>query len=502
MISSTPIRHNRYTSLIPAICLLAAFSFSVKSPAVLPAMAAQGGRLLDSFPWIIANRGEDSLLLRLSDVEPGSYELYELDSPPRIVVDIPGRTCESNRAVHESYDFGGGLLVQLRATCSEERTRVVLESRYPLYWEVVSDERYTGLNILCYTRFRQSVEEIVLDEGSTYFARRYVSPVGQRFVHAVVSDPTRSRLRPQVLLASDVTTRGLASVDEFVHGCGAAVGINGGYYIWPGISLSLVIQNSQIVAPPQLHRPAFMVLDNGSYRISYPRIHALVSSAYGIEWEATLVNQSPQHGEIALLTPGHPERIRGDMPGVKAVILDGVVQDVTNGEIEDFADRHILWSRRQYPPLELLRIGETVDIRMEVASTAPPTVWALQGGPFLVYDGRVHVTAEQDDIGNDIARGRSARTAVGIDNRGRLYLVYAEGPESGRSMGSTLQELAWTMLDLGATYAMNLDGGSSSSMALGFARPETGITRGTKRIATALVLIDESGRMQGESFFF
>jgi hypothetical protein len=489
--------------LISAAFASAAIAVVVFIPATPgSATSVSTGRVLDSFSWITATWDQNVLHLTLSDVKAGEYEVSELDNPPRVVIDVPSRKSTGNRPVQSSFDFSGGLLTQLRASATPDGSRVVLESRYQLYWELPQDTSAENLDLTFLLRFRQTVEEKAIDDGTTYVARRYVTPSGQRFTHAVVSDPARSHLKPRVFFASDVANRQIAGVRDIAQGSRSAVAINGGFFTWPGISLSLVIQNGAIMAPPQLHRPAFMVLEDGSYRMDYPIVHARISSAYGIDWVADVVNQRPGPGHIALLTPGHPGRLRDDMTGTMAVIRDNIVEYVTDGEIEDFSDRTILWARRQYPPLELLRPGEMIDISYYLDQSSPPIAYAIQGGPFLLRNGRVQITSAQDDIGNDIARGRSARTAVGYDESGKIYLVVVEGSDSPRSMGATLEEMAWTLQDLGATWGMNLDGGSSSAMAFGYSDPETSLPAGRRSVATCLVLIDESGRMQGHEFHF
>lgn len=59
------------------------------------------------------------------------------------------------------------------------------------------------------------------------------------------------------------------------------------------------------------------------------------------------------------------------------------------------------------------------------------------------------------------------RTAIGINNNGRwLYFVIVDGRQPFYSQGATYQELAQILLDLGANYAMALDGGGSSAMVM------------------------------------
>ncbi len=59
------------------------------------------------------------------------------------------------------------------------------------------------------------------------------------------------------------------------------------------------------------------------------------------------------------------------------------------------------------------------------------------------------------------------RTAVGYSSNGRfLYLVVVDGRQPFYSEGITLQELANLMISIGAHYAMNLDGGGSSTLVV------------------------------------
>ena len=68
------------------------------------------------------------------------------------------------------------------------------------------------------------------------------------------------------------------------------------------------------------------------------------------------------------------------------------------------------------------------------------------------------------DLDNEILH---PRTAIGYSHNGRyLYLVVVDGRQTLYSEGMTLMELAELMIDLGADYAMNLDGGGSSTMVV------------------------------------
>jgi hypothetical protein len=80
------------------------------------------------------------------------------------------------------------------------------------------------------------------------------------------------------------------------------------------------------------------------------------------------------------------------------------------------------------------------------------------GTPILLRDGARWFS-------NDRAlwRTRAPRTVVGWNDSGELLLVTFDGRQPGYSMGVTLLEAARFMRDLGATDAINLDGGGSST---------------------------------------
>lgn len=98
----------------------------------------------------------------------------------------------------------------------------------------------------------------------------------------------------------------------------------------------------------------------------------------------------------------------------------------------------------------------------------------VNGGPRLVNDGDVAVDFGADGIdrpgdpSTPYAWGlkRNPRTALGVDARGRVLLVTADGRQPGRSDGLSVTQTAKLMKSLGAVDAMNLDGGGSTAMTL------------------------------------
>ncbi|MGF1503796.1 MAG: phosphodiester glycosidase family protein [Chloroflexi bacterium] len=85
-------------------------------------------------------------------------------------------------------------------------------------------------------------------------------------------------------------------------------------------------------------------------------------------------------------------------------------------------------------------------------------------GPLIVEDGEPR-TDRQDEL--------DPRTAAGIAGE-TLLLVVIDGRQPGYSAGMTLPELAALFVELGAEYAINLDGGGSTTLAVADESSERG----------------------------
>lgn len=84
---------------------------------------------------------------------------------------------------------------------------------------------------------------------------------------------------------------------------------------------------------------------------------------------------------------------------------------------------------------------------------------AVSGYPLLVRNGSVEAALNDTDVG---PRTMSALT----QSRRYLILIVVDGRQPGYSEGVTLRELAQIAIEHGAHFAMNMDGGGSSTMVM------------------------------------
>ena len=109
---------------------------------------------------------------------------------------------------------------------------------------------------------------------------------------------------------------------------------------------------------------------------------------------------------------------------------------------------------RQLPPP-----GTALRLTLSLSPVEGPVRLVTCGWPQLLKDG--HLTDDVAAMGSG-EPSREARTAIGCDAEGRrLWVVLLNRGLDGRP-GVTLAETARTLTDLGATDALNLDGGSST----------------------------------------
>jgi hypothetical protein len=90
----------------------------------------------------------------------------------------------------------------------------------------------------------------------------------------------------------------------------------------------------------------------------------------------------------------------------------------------------------------------------------------VAGVPQLIKNGKIDITWEQEKASRSFVETRHPRTAVAKLKGGKFLMTTVDGRQPGVSVGMTLQELAEYIRSLGATDAMNLDGGGSTTMYL------------------------------------
>jgi exopolysaccharide biosynthesis protein len=117
----------------------------------------------------------------------------------------------------------------------------------------------------------------------------------------------------------------------------------------------------------------------------------------------------------------------------------------------------------------------------------------IGGVPQLIKDGKIDVTWEQEKSSRSFVETRHPRTAVAKLKDGKFLMITVDG-RSESSGGIGLYDLAAYLLEIGATDAMNLDGGGSTTMFLnGKVVNQPSDKEGERKVSDALLVFPRAG---------
>ena len=106
--------------------------------------------------------------------------------------------------------------------------------------------------------------------------------------------------------------------------------------------------------------------------------------------------------------------------------------------------------------------GVEVDLVEIPAGDFAGCTWVLGGYDILVDDGVVNTNCHTDNSGD----AKAPRTLIGFKEDGTGFLCIVDGRQSGYSVGISVNKEAELAKALGAQFALELDGGGSSTMLI------------------------------------
>ncbi|WP_173100370.1 phosphodiester glycosidase family protein [Actinomadura verrucosospora] len=344
--------------------------------------------------------------------------------------------------------------------------------------------------------------------GTSYTAQDGTAATGPWRLHVISVDP--GRFGGRVVSSVGGTLTATDKVSDLVRTSGAVAGVNGTYFTagGKGGSAGLHVLNGELTSEANNGRTALILPQSGRgarfaqlstvLRVraqdragreldGVNRLPGLVDNCGGVGGDQP--TERPQHDvtctdpdELVAFTPVYgASSPAGD--GAEAVLdASGRVTELrpargtaipAGGRTVQAIGTAADWLRDHARPGTRLAISEQVlDRGRPVRLDARTSI--LGAGPQLVRDGRAWVDAYADGLvhtGDDqsfyynwVLR-RNPRTMVGVDRRGRLLMVAADGRAPGFSEGLSIEEAAKVMRSLGAVQAMNFDGGGSTTMA-------------------------------------
>lgn len=292
---------------------------------------------------------------------------------------------------------------------------------------------------------RVSIREIAPGvEWTQYQGREKALPV---FVNVVALDPRDARYQLKVVPAEGAGPTRRESTRQIARRHRAIAAINGSYFHFnhreDGRPIGLVKVEGEVLNPPRGDRPALGFALDGTAFFGHPR-H---------------LSAAEQKEKLAKTLLSKPE----PMPRWRQWLRD------LSGAPKP--------AKAAPEPPRVPYLNEPWD-------EAP---FALEGGPLILQAGEIRLS---DGFDAYIKNAREPRTAVGLTPEGRLLLVTVDGRVPGHSQGIALSELARLFLELGATEALNWDGGGSTTMMIGSELVSRVATGWCRPVSNALIIVE------------
>ena len=277
------------------------------------------------------------------------------------------------------------------------------------------------------------------------------------------------------------------------------VAINGGFGVlgdmrgYGGALENLHIQAGELMTQPASDKEAcFGVTSDGEFLIGPVEMEAVVVvGTYSFPLEC--INQRFLDGcQSILYTPRMGDSTHTNRKRAYEIILTGLKLPITGKYESEFVvdqfgkggnnpipeNGAAISFRSRIDKQLAAQLNEENHGKIEIG--LKPAIWnraiqAIGGRVRLVKNGRVNETLEKHHRAQkkhtpgkrqrDLALSYEPRTALGY-NAQKLILIVADGRRTGYSTGLSLYRLASFLIELGATEAINLDGGSSSTFVV------------------------------------
>ena len=296
-------------------------------------------------------------------------------------------------------------------------------------------------------------------------------------------DITQAPVVIKPIVAPEGATR-LQTVKDHTNSSHAIAAINANYFKNTGVPLGTLIIDGDWVAGPLYDRVALGISKSGFLRIDR------------VGLGGTLQTSNPQVPQLWISNINAPRRngchtVAYSRRWGSSVHLqyDGCLVSIdAQGRVLDSDPRDltipyggIVLSDSKDSQLAALQRGDQTYLHWRVT----PDAWtditqAVSGGPMLIKNNNYCINLKAESFRNNwTSNSIKARTACGVTADNHLILITAEG-------NHTLYDLAHILHQLGATDAMNLDGGGSTTMVIHDSTVNMESKSQERRVAVAL----------------
>jgi hypothetical protein len=283
---------------------------------------------------------------------------------------------------------------------------------------------------------------------------------------AVTFDPRRDPLR--LVPLSRRSMEGLSSLTSLARSQGAVAALNGGFFNRiRALPLGGLKDRGDWLSGPILGRGGMAWNPGELPRFGRMRLQEWLEDDQGRRWPLAVLNSGFIQQGLARYTPLWGPAYRAISGRESALVLEGDrVVEVIDGErlaagVALGPGRQLIVGRGGVVLPHA--VGDSLRLRRQAGPEGLEELpFLIQAGPLLLRQGQVVLDGELESFSAAFLSQRAPRSVVASDGQ-RLWLLTLEGDQDP---GPTLPETVALLRRLGMVDALNLDGGSSTSLVV------------------------------------
>jgi len=254
----------------------------------------------------------------------------------------------------------------------------------------------------------------------------------------------------------------------------SAAAINGGFFNRNNQTpLGAIRRDGQWISGPILNRGAIAWDDTGRVRMARVSLEEVVSPSSGQRIILKGLNTGLVSGGLSRYTPDwgitYSPFTRYEVIITvqnSQVVSQQTLIDQPSAKITIPSDGYLLVLRRDLDLSKMFPMGSPLQLTSRLIPQELESYPHIIGaGPLLLLEGQIVLEGKGESFQPAFIDQKASRSAIGVMTDGTVMLVTVHSRMGG--MGPSLTELAQLMQQLGAVSALNLDGGSSTSLYLG-----------------------------------
>lgn len=282
-------------------------------------------------------------------------------------------------------------------------------------------------------------------------------------------------LKP-IISREDNLNFSLREVSHFGKDFNCIAAINAGFFSSKTkFPLGTLIINSELISAPLYNRSAFFINKDGSFDIKKLDLK-LNLKVFDTDTEIKTIkvnafNSEPQKNQIVAFNYNYLKnqvKLNNKKNNSEYIYyyLNEKSKKLTDN-IQEIKKGIFIYATGSGKNLLETYIdnNKTYELNFDFSESLENTLYAIGGGPTLIRDGIINITAKEEQFKPDIAEGKAPRTALGLLSNNKIIMLTVDGRQEF-SKGMTLEELAYFLKKYNVKSAINFDGGGSTAMFL------------------------------------